>query len=309
MRYYVKRSQGEDFEEVRTPSDAVRWVSVENANQNDVSVLSHRYDLDAAILADVLDASELPRTEFSNNNEYVFMRNIRLTKRGGIETSPILMVLSGARFFIVAKAEINLPMPYVARNVTLDETSSAGLLLGTFTAAVGRYEELIGHTDKVIRGTSHRLKTHEVTNRDFVHFVTVEENLNHYQINLEAMQSIARRLRENQHDLFEKRDLEFIDDIILHIGQLIVSVTTSFKRVESIRNAYSTIANNNLNERMKMLTALTVIVALPNVFYGMYGMNVVLPFADQPWAYGAVVGFTVILMFGVYLLAKRFRIF
>lgn len=309
MRYFVKRSQGEDFEEVKKPSDAVRWVNVENAERADLKLLQLTYNLDLAILDDVLDGSELPRTEFSNDNEYVFMRDARLTKRGGIETSPVLMVLSGTRFFMVARGQINIPMPYVARNVTLDEDSSAGLLLGTFAALVGRYEELVLHTDNVIRTTSHRLKSHEVTNKDFVHFVTVEESLNQYQINLEAMQGIARRLRENQHDLFAERDLEFIDDIILHLGQLLVAVTTSFKRVESIRNAYSTIANNNLNERMKLLTALTVIVALPNVFYGMYGMNVVLPFADQPWAYGAVVGFTIVLMLFVYVLAKRFRIF
>src|SRR5690606_29697087 len=105
-----------------------------------------------------------------------------------------------------------------------------------FAAIVGRYEEMVAHTDNVIRTTSHRLKSHEVTNKDFIHFVTVEESLNQYQINLEAMQGIARRLRDDQHGLFAERDKEFIEDIILHIGQLLVSVTTSFKRVESIRN-------------------------------------------------------------------------
>lgn len=309
MRYYVKRSQGEDFEEVKTPSEAVRWVSVDGATPDDLYDLSSAYRLDPAVLDDVLDTSELPRTEYSDGNEYVFLRSARLTKRGGIETSPVLMVLSDDKFFFVSKANIDVPEPHAARNVTLDDSSAAGLLLGTFAAIVTQYEGLITHTDQVIRDTSYRLKTHDVTNRDFVHFVTVEENLNQYQINLEAMQGIAKRLRENPHELFNEPDLEFIDDVILHIGQLIVAVTTSFKRVESIRNAYSTIANNNLNERMKMLTALTVIVALPNVFYGMYGMNIALPFADQPWAYGAVVGFTIVLMTCVYLLAKRFKIF
>jgi Mg2+ and Co2+ transporter CorA len=41
----------------------------------------------------------------------------------------------------------------------------------------------------------------------------------------------------------------------------------------------------------------------------MYGMNVILPFADQPWAYGAITLFAVALIAIVYLLAKRLRIF
>jgi Mg2+ and Co2+ transporter CorA len=60
---------------------------------------------------------------------------------------------------------------------------------------------------------------------------------------------------------------------------------------------------------MKTLTVLTILIALPNVFYGMYGMNVSLPFADQPWAYAVVVLFTFVLIIAVYLLARRFRIF
>ena len=79
--------------------------------------------------------------------------------------------------------------------------------------------------------------------------------------------------------------------------------------VESIRNAYSTVANNALNQRMKTLTVFTVLIALPNVFYGMYGMNVVLPYADSSWAYAVIVSFTIILLLAVYLLGKRLRIF
>jgi len=77
----------------------------------------------------------------------------------------------------------------------------------------------------------------------------------------------------------------------------------------SIRNAYSTIADNSLNIRIKKLTVLTVLITLPNVFFGMYGMNVLLPFQDSPWAYGVIVGFTGILILLVYVLAKRFRLF
>jgi magnesium transporter len=60
---------------------------------------------------------------------------------------------------------------------------------------------------------------------------------------------------------------------------------------------------------MKTLTVFTVLIALPNVFYGMYGMNVNLPFKDAPWAFSAVVGFTIFLLLVVYLTAKRLRIF
>jgi magnesium transporter len=60
---------------------------------------------------------------------------------------------------------------------------------------------------------------------------------------------------------------------------------------------------------MKMLTMLTVLIALPNVFYGMYGMNIALPFQDETWAYPAIIGFTSILLASIALIAFRKRFF
>ena len=60
---------------------------------------------------------------------------------------------------------------------------------------------------------------------------------------------------------------------------------------------------------MKTLTVFTVLITLPNVFYGMYGMNIALPFANAPWAYAAIVGFTFVLILAVFMIAKKLRIF
>ena len=161
-------------------------------------------------------------------------------------------------------------------------------------------------TASYIFNTGRRLRTHEVTNQDFITFVTVEDNLNEYRMNLNGMLVVAERLRDALH---EPTDKESIEDILLYIRQLLVSIESHNQTVTSIRNAYGTIANNVLNQRMKTLTVLTVLIALPNLFYGMFGMNIPLPLTDEPWAYSAIVIFTVIVTFGVYALAKRLKVF
>ena len=118
-----------------------------------------------------------------------------------------------------------------------------------------------------------------------------------------------RRLRENQQVGFTAHDIEVIDDISLHIEQLVVAIKSASQTVSSIQNAYSTIANNRLNHRMKALTVFTVLLTLPNVFYGMFGMNVSLPYQEEPWAYTAIVGLTGVLIVVIYAIAKRLRLF
>ena len=123
------------------------------------------------------------------------------------------------------------------------------------------------------------------------------------------MLGVARQLQSNKHGIWKTNDLESIEDIVLHMEQLLVSIKASSYTISSIQNAYSTIANNILNHRMKILTAITILLAIPNVFYGMYGMNVNLPFQHEPWAYLSIVGFTLLLIILVFFLAKRSRLF
>lgn len=123
------------------------------------------------------------------------------------------------------------------------------------------------------------------------------------------MISVVMQLQENRRKLFRVRDLEQFSDIAQHIRQLLVAIHSNTQTITSIQNAYSTIANNVLNQRMKLLTTITILLAIPNVFYGMYGMNLALPFQHEPWAYFGIIGMSMLLILLVYLLAKRFRLF
>jgi magnesium transporter len=308
LSYYAKRSSGEEFEKVKTPTGALLWVRGEHVGLDDVLKLSEQFGLNHNILDDITDSDELPRADFDDGKEYIFLRVPQQTKKGKVSTLPLLVVLDDSRFFSLSHKE-TLLLPSIIQKTASSAAGGTGLLLATLAGIVSMYEELIQHTERTIQDTGQRLHSHEVTNHDFIHFVTVEDNLNQYQMNLEGMLAVAKRLEGNSHHLFTKDDEESLDDITLHIQQLLVGIDTYFKSVESIRNAYSTIANNTLNERMKTLTVFTVLIALPNVFFGMYGMNVILPFADQPWAYGAITLFAAVLIGVVYALAKRLRIF
>lgn len=310
LSYYAKRSKGEGFYTTTTPREYTTWVHGDAVTQDELNKLATRYNLTANIIRDVRDANELPRIEYSADGHlYLFLRVPRMCKSGEVTTSPLLTIVRGGLFFTLAKESSFRPEKIIKKDYTRFVTTSTHLALLTIAAVVTEYETLIRKTTNRIHDISQRLKTHEVTNRDFIYFVTIEDNLNEYVMNLDGMQMLARHLYEDRHGAFTVGNKEMIDDILLHMQQLSVTVASQRQSITSIRDAYSTVSNNSLNQRMKTLTVLTVLIALPNVFYGMYGMNVALPFADEPWAYAAVVLFTFVIIFVVYGLAKRFRVF
>lgn len=312
IRYYERRSLGEDFQHVTRLRGGQAWIHGDTVSQEELNELATEYGLLPNVLRDVRDVSELPRVEYdgaAGGATYLFLRVPRRTKHGEVYASPLLSIVQKDRFFTLGYGDIFQPEQIMRRIERHEEATPTLLVLWTFAAVVSEYEQLAHRTSRAVRDIGYRLKTHEVANKDFLRFVTIEDNLNEYMTNLDGMKAIALHMRDDRRTLFSAKEQEMLDDIILHIQQLLVSVGSQHQSIESIRNAYSTIANNTLNQRMKTLTVLTVLIALPNVFYGMYGMNVTLPFADQPWAYGVIVVFTIIIIFCVYLLARKLKIF
>lgn len=304
LKYYVKRSRGETFDKVAQPPGSDVWIHGDLVDETDLTQLVELYGFNHNVLRDVLDKNELPRVEQRNGDLYVFVRTVKRLKRGLVETTPVLLAVRGTAF-------INITTTSLAEHSLLEPSNlvqpfdTTSLLLSTFAAIVSEYEQLMQRTARYIYDTGRRLRTHEVTNDDFVRFVTVEDNLNEYRMNLNSMLVVTERLQEV---LSKSADAEAVEDIRLYIRQLLVATDSYNQSITSIRNAYGTIANNVLNRRMKTLTVLTLMVALPNVFFGMYGMNVPLPYQAQAWAYPVIMLVSFLVVFIVYALAKRFKV-
>lgn len=282
------------------------WVYGADVTSEDITKVCELYSLDPGILRDVKDKNELPRAEYSQGLLYVFIRAPHQTSKGNTVTTPFLAVLKGSLLITLSSKSYVQPSELFAEK-KIDMKSTKHVFLQLTSYVIGRYETFIHSTGKYIQNTEHRLRTHEVDNKDFINFVTVEHDLNEYHTNLTALQALLARLHDNRHAIFGDKDCEFIEDMVLHVNQLLVATDSHKNTIDSIRNAYTTISNNTLNQRMKKLTLLTLLVALPNVFFGMFGMNVLLPFADQPWAYTAITVFSITVVIIAALIVRKTR--
>lgn len=310
LHYFVKNAVSGEYQKLSVPRFKDVWIHAGNATVADVQEVSRDANLNLNIVHDVTDADELPRVEYDDEgNLYVFSRIPKKDQHGYVTSSPLLSIVTKDAFVTLSHDGSLVPAELTKIKLKAKQDQSVNLLINSIAHVVQTYEELIQQTGHSVKEIGKRLRTHEVTNKDFVRFVTIEDNLNEYQMNLNGLHSVTQRLSENRHKSFHASDTEALSDIALHIQQLCSAIQGYSQTVSSIRNAYSTIANNTLNQRMKVLTLLTVLIALPNVFYGMFGMNVPLPFQTEPWAYGAITGFTVVVITIVFILVKKFKAF
>jgi magnesium transporter len=85
--------------------------------------------------------------------------------------------------------------------------------------------------------------------------------------------------------LFDRRISIYFQDVYDHIVHLTDTIDVYQDLLTNALDSYLAIVSNNLNQVMKTLTALTVILMVPTLIAGVYGMN----FEQMPelrWTYG-----------------------
>lgn len=285
------------------------WVSVEHPTEAEIAELSEKFQLDIGNLEDALDEDEMPRLERDDEHSYVFVRHVYSGEEHEPTTSPVLFVIGPDLFLTIAYRSLPRLERFVSGQIDFATTQRTKLLLQIMDEVVDQYEVFINKVSRRIQVIRGRLRSHNVEREDFVDFVVIEDELNEFLSALQPMSAILRRLSLGRHMAVFEQDHELIEDLLLNNEQSIEACLSNIKTIVNIREAYATIASNELNRTMKILTIATVLIALPNVFFGMYGMNVELPFGTHPFGYFIVVGVTLVVMVVTIMVARAKRIF
>ena len=82
----------------------------------------------------------------------------------------------------------------------------------------------------------------------------------------------------------DESDKDLMDDVLIEIKQAIEMTDTYLNIVSGTMEAFASIISNNLNIVMKVLASLTLIISIPTVISGIYGMNTKnFPMMDYWW--------------------------
>ena len=92
---------------------------------------------------------------------------------------------------------------------------------------------------------------------------------------------------------------EQFQDLLIEATQAHQMTRMSSQVLDRTSRAFDQILNTNLNDTIRVLTVLSVLIAIPTGVFGFYGINVALPLQDNPWAWLIVIGMSVALAAGV----------
>jgi magnesium transporter len=79
--------------------------------------------------------------------------------------------------------------------------------------------------------------------------------------------------------------------------------------LSSLMDAFASVISNNLNMVMKLLTSITIVLAIPTMVSSFYGMNVGLPFQGNPFAFFIIIAMTITMVGAAVLFLWRKNLF
>lgn len=307
--YYkdIKTKRLRDLEDFKKGS----WVYVESPSTKEIKFLKDKFDLEEGLLRDAVDIYEVPRFEVEKGKAYIFTRfaywqspKIQLTAMATngskvestfISTEPLLIVMTSDFLMTISLS----PLPFLKRflegDVDFYTTQKNKLFFAIFGEINSIYNSFLHNISKLVRSTT--IKLEEINNKDIVQFVTFESVLNDFLSAIEPTNVILKNLLSGKYLKLHDEDQALLEDLVLNNTQLIEISQANLRNIVNIREAYSTIITNNLNRIIRLLTSLTVILAVPTMIASIYGMNIQLPMADSPHAFSTII--TLILSISV----------
>lgn len=266
-------------------------IVVEETTEEDLKEITSLTQFEFSDLVDVFDVYELPRVEREDEGTIVYLRN-PANKHPGLYTEPLTVLLTPKNFILLSKDKNALVNELLAESKKVITTQKTKVMLLLFNKLSRMYSrEIKKVSDEVMR---QKRGLESVTNKDIVSLVKSEDILNQYLSSLIPLKNVFEIISVGKHLHMYEEDSDLLEDVLININQLVDICQMNLKNIISIRDAYQIIFTNNLNNTMKFLASFTIIVTIPNIIAGIFGMNVDLPLAASPFAFALILQMIVI---------------
>lgn len=280
------------------------WIHMEEPSLKEIDTLVDQFELDPWIVSDALDPFELPRIEKDEDKLYYFARYpVYTPELDQIGTAPLLIII-GHNFFITICPKKFPNLALFEKDKIGFQTNQKANLLGEILSTIDdEYENLIKKLSKQIKQQASNFE--KITNKKITQFVNFENVLDDLLFSLYPTSITLGRLLKGRFMKFTEEEAELIEDLIQNNEQLTKMCESNSKRVINTREAYANILSNNLNKIMKLLTAVTVILTIPTMVSGVFGMNVPVPLGDHPLGFLIIITLTSISSLGLFFFFLR----
>jgi magnesium transporter len=283
---YHSTARNRTLENVEKPR-AGSWVSLVDPTDEELKQVAEDLNLDIDLLNDAIDIYEAPRIEADEGNVYIYTRYCYPEGRE-IATEPLLIVYTPTQLITIMRTDSGMFSRLWDGFLEVITTQKTKTLMQILAEVNASYRIQLIKISKRTFQTRAKLRQGELSRREFVGIIELEEDLNEFLTALQPQAAVLNTLLSGKQIRLYEDDKDIVEDLKLGAAELIELTKSRLRALGNIRQAYEAISTADLNQTFKHLTSIAIFLAIPTIIGGLWGMNVDVPLADNPHAFWIV---------------------
>jgi len=268
------------------------WINIVNPSKDDIPLLAQHFGIPHDFITAALDIDETARVEVEDNATLIIVK-VPFFDEHNLETPyytlPIGIILTGGLLITACSKDRTVLNEFIENNVkNVTTVNRIKFILQIILRALMLYLQFLKQINNATNMIQKKLEQ-ESKNKQLIKLLNIEKSLVYFTTSLKTNGLMLERLRrlsifqtnEDIEDLFE--------DIVIENRQANEMANVYSDILSGMMDAFASVISNNLNIVMKVLTSITIILMIPNIVTGFYGMNVKLPMQDNPLAFLIVI--------------------
>lgn len=291
--------------------DTGAWVKLTAPSLEECAEISDRFHMDIADVRAALDDEESSRINLEDEYTLILvdipsaeMRN----NRHSYTTIPLGILIAEDVVITVCAEETAVLRSFVEQRVR--DFSTKKQMRFTYQILYNAcmvYQSLLRSIDRKRTEIEDRIdqNTEDV---DLIDLHELESNLVYFATSLRANGVVLDRLTRYGRLRQYSEDQELLEDVIIENRQAIEMTQIYRDIINGTRELMSTVINNRLNNVMKYLAAITIVMSIPTIISGLWGMNVGgkwMPFSSTPHGFAIICVITLLLCIVVMLWLRK----
>ena len=193
----------------------------------------------------------------------IFLRNRNIIVTVSLQESPIVQdMASGAVRQMNTRMRTRFLLQMLLR------------ISQSYLVCLRRIERLTNKTEARLYGS--------MRNEELLQMLSLEKSLVQFSTSLKSAEVTLNKIMHGHIIALYEEDQDLMEDVMIEVHQAQEMCNIYSNILSGTMDAYASVISNNLNIVMKVLTVITIVMAIPNIIFGFYGMNVDLPFDGVP---------------------------
>jgi magnesium transporter len=279
------------------------WINLINPNPQEILHVSKSLNVPVDHINAALDEEERSRIEVDEGCTVVLIDvpvpNTNLKEGGTYYTIPLGIIITSNNIITISLKDNYVIKDFIERkNKSFYTYKKTRFLLQILYKTSKLYLQYLRQIDK----TSDKIecKLHKsLKNQELIQLLELEKSLVYFSTSLKGNEIVLEKIQRFNPVKMYPEDAELLEDVIIENKQAIEMANIYSNILTGTMDAYASVISNNLNIVMKFLTSVTIILSIPTMVASFFGMNVDVPFENNPHAFAII--FLITMFFSVIL--------